>query len=267
LPTGSRATVEPAPALGRGASALVAGLERELKAAGTPERAVNEKRYLKSRLTFFGASVPAMHKVVTAFHKADPGLDRGRLIAIVKEMWASDIHELHMAAVELLDVYSGLLEAEDMALIERMVRTSYTWAYVDSLAASVAGRLVEKHPRLARMLDRWAKDGDFWLRRSAMLALLLPLRRGKGDWARFVRYADSMLEEKEFFIRKAIGWVLRDTSRKRPELVHEYLVSPRHKGEPARAAVASGLTVREAVKHLSQEQKAAVLQAQERARE
>ncbi|HEY5013186.1 MAG TPA: DNA alkylation repair protein [Acidimicrobiia bacterium] len=103
------------------------------------------------------------------------------------------------------------------------------------------------------MLDRWAVDDDFWIRRSALLALLGPLRGGTGDFDRFSRYADAMLEEKEFFVRKAIGWVLRETAKKRPELVYHWLLP--------RAARASGVTVREAVKPLSEQQRNAVLAA------
>ena len=84
-----------------------------------------------------------------------------------------------------------------------------------------------------------------------MLALLRPLRRGEGDFARFGRYADAMLEEKEFFIRKAIGWILRETSKKRPDLVWRWL-SPR-------AERASGLTVHEGSKYLPAAQRKALL--------
>ena len=83
-----------------------------------------------------------------------------------------------------------------------------------------------------------------------MLALLVPLRQGGGDFVRFGRYADAMLDEREFFIRKAIGWVLRDTGRKRPDLVYEWLLP--------RAARASGVTIREAVKPLSPAQRDAI---------
>ena len=79
------------------------------------------------------------------------------------------------------------------------------------------------------------------------------LRRGSGDFGRFGRYADSMLEEREFFIRKAIGWVLRDTGRKRPELIAAWL-------EP-RAERASGVTLREAVKPLPPQTAARLLAA------
>jgi len=129
-------------------------------------------------------------------------------------------------------------------------RESRTWALVDGLAASVVGPLSERCPELWRTLDRWASDDDFWVRRATLLAHLLALRRGEGDFERFGRYADAMLEEDEFFIRKAIGWVLRDTARKRPALVYAWL-------EP-RARRASGVTIREAVKYLSDRQRQAL---------
>jgi 3-methyladenine DNA glycosylase AlkD len=153
----------------------------------------------------------------------------------------------------LLERDVELLEATDIVLLERLLRESRTWALVDDLAANVVGPLVEIHPTAESTLDRWAADEDFWIRRSALLANLLALRRGEGDFERFGRYADSMLEEREFFIRKAIGWVLRDTARKRPDLVFEWLLP--------RAARASGVTVREAVKPLSGQQREAILDA------
>jgi 3-methyladenine DNA glycosylase AlkD len=156
-----------------------------------------------------------------------------------------------MAAVEILDLGSELLHSDDIALVERLIRESRTWALVDGLAASVAGALVERDAELGATLDRWASDDDFWIRRSALLALLLPLRRGEGDFERFAGYADAMLEEREFFVRKAIGWVLRETARKQPDRVYAWL-------EP-RAVRASGVTVREAIKYLPAEQRAAIV--------
>lgn len=96
------------------------------------------------------------------------------------------------------------------------------------------------------------KDDDFWVRRAALLALLRPLRDGGGDFA-LARHADAMLDEKEFFVRKAIGWVLREASKKRPALVADWLAP--------RAARASGVTVREAVKYLLARRREEILAA------
>jgi 3-methyladenine DNA glycosylase AlkD len=172
---------------------------------------------------------------------------------VVTELWVAPVFDHRMAAVELLDRHGALLTPADLRLVERLIRESRTWALVDPIAATVAGGLVECHPQLADRLDRWAADGDFWVRRSALLALLGPLRRGEGDFERFARYAGAMLEEREFFIRKAIGWVLRETGKRRPDLVARWL--------RPRASRASGVTVREAVKYLPTGDRDAILRA------
>jgi 3-methyladenine DNA glycosylase AlkD len=180
--------------------------------------------------------------VIRSWCRERPGLTRGELAAVAEALWARPVHECRMAAVELLDANVPLLHAKDANMVERMLRASGTWALVDGLAGNVMGGLVERHPELLARLDRWAADDDFWLRRSALLALLRPLRRGEGDFGRFSRYADQMLEEKEFFIRKAIGWVLRETAKHQPELVADWLAPRVHR--------ASGVTLREAAKPL-----------------
>jgi 3-methyladenine DNA glycosylase AlkD len=238
---------------GRAGTAGAAAIEASLRGLGTPQRAASEKAYLKSDLEFTGTPVPAIRATVRAWCRARPDLTHAELIAVTEALWARPVHECRMAAVELLDANVGLLRPGDAALIERMLRTARTWALVDGLASNVMGELTERHPELTAVLDRWAGDEDFWLRRSAMLALLVPLRRGEGDFGRFAGYADRMLEEKEFFIRKAIGWILRDTAKRRPEMVAAWL-------EP-RAHRASGVTMREAVKPLPPEVAARLLAA------
>jgi 3-methyladenine DNA glycosylase AlkD len=227
--------------------ALARRVESDICEAGDPKRAEREKQYLKSELEHVGASVPDIRRIVKTTLADQPALTHDELVELVTALWSRPVHECRMAAVEVLTLRSRALGPADIELIERLLRESRTWALVDGLAASVVGDLVERYPELSKTLDRWSADGDFWIRRSALLALLLALRRGEGDFDRFGRYADTMLEERELFIRKAIGWVLRDTSRKRPALVSSWL-------EP-RATRASTVTVREAVKYLTAEQR------------
>jgi 3-methyladenine DNA glycosylase AlkD len=238
---------------GQDGQAAATAIEASLRGLGTPQRAASEKAYLKSDLEFTGTRVPDVRATVQAWCRTRPDLTRAELIAVTEALWARPVHECRMAAVELLDTKVSLLTPADAALIERMLRTARTWALVDGLASNVMGTLTERHPELTADLDRWAGDEDLWLRRSAMLALLVPLRRGEGDFDRFARYADGMLEEKAFFIRKAIGWILRDTAKRRPELVTAWL-------EP-RARRVSGVTMREAVKPLPPEVAAWLLSA------
>jgi 3-methyladenine DNA glycosylase AlkD len=221
---------------------LARRIEAALRAHACPAHAQGAKAYLKSDWEFIGIRTPVFRRAIKAELAASPPLDRAALLATVSALWSNEVFELRAAAVELLSMHGGLLAPADLSLVERLVRESHTWALVDGLAAHVAGSLVEENPTLGRTLDRWARDPDFWVRRSAMLALLVPLRRGGGDFERFSRYADAMLEEREFFIRKAIGWVLRDTSKKRPAMIAAWLAPRMHR--------ASGVTLREAIKYL-----------------
>jgi 3-methyladenine DNA glycosylase AlkD len=219
----------------------------DLSARGTPARAVAEKAYLKSDLKHLGVSVPQIRTIVRTAVKAKPALSHAELLEAVEALWKRRVHESRMAAMELLAAKRALLVAGDLGTAERLIREAKTWALVDPLAAVVVGDLVERFPKLTRTLDRWSTDDDFWIRRAAMLSLLGPLRKGAGDFARFAGYADAMLDEREFFIRKAIGWILREASRKQPKLVFDWLAP--------RASRASGVTIREAVKYLSAAQR------------
>jgi 3-methyladenine DNA glycosylase AlkD len=225
------------------AAEAAAVIEAAIRAAGTPARAVSEQAYLKlGDLEFTGTAVPAARAVVQSWRRDHPELTAGLLTGVAAALWSRPVFDCRMAAVLLLADQRGALTAADVPLLERLLRDSGTWALVDSLAADVVGSLVERYPELTATLDRWSADPDFWLRRSALLALLVPLRRGAGEFERFSRYADQMLGEREFFIRKAIGWVLRETAKRRPDLVAAWLAP--------RLGRVSGVTVREAVKPL-----------------
>ena len=186
--------------------------------------------------------MPALRAALRAWLADHPDLDRASLLRLVTALWKTPVHELRAFGIELLRAKSALLESADLDLLEDLLRRSGSWAYVDTLAVHLVGPLVERDPRLLEYLDRWVADPDFWLRRSALLALLLPLRHGKGDWRRFVRYADALLAEKEFFIRKAIGWVLREVAKQHPDRVRKFLAE--------RQGRVSGATRREAERWL-----------------
>lgn len=225
-------------------------VEARLRSLGTRKRAEHEQRYLKSELEHLGATVWQIRREVKAFAKGREDLSHAELVALVETLWTKPVHERRMAAVLLLEAYPELVTPTDLPLLERLVRESKTWAFVDGIAGDVLGELLVRHPRAAAKLDRWAKDPDLWVRRSALLAQIKPLREG-ASFERFGRYADAMLDEKEFFIRKAIGWVLREAGKTRPDDVYEWLAP--------RADRASGVTMREAVKYLEPEQSARLM--------
>jgi 3-methyladenine DNA glycosylase AlkD len=221
-------------------------LGRALRAHADPARAVQERRYLKSELEHLGVSVPATRRCVRGWVRAHPTLGHDGLVGLVTELWDRPlpaIHERRLAAVELLEARRGLLSVADVPLLERLLREARTWALLDPLAVSVVGQLaLSDRDAFDPVVRRWASDDDAWLRRASLLVHLPGIRAGTPDRDRLLALADPLLEETGFFVRKAIGWVLRELGQREPATVVAWL-------EP-RVDRASGLTVREAVKRL-----------------
>jgi 3-methyladenine DNA glycosylase AlkD len=231
-------------------AATVRRIERALKKTGRPERAAAEKRYLKSDLAFLGSTLGDLRRIAGSTAK-DGSFGRDGVVALVEELWSRPVFERRMVAVILLELHASAFGPKDLPFIEGLIRGSKTWALVDGLAGDVTSEIALRH-RIKQKLDRWAKDDDFWIRRSSLLAELKPLKHG-APFEPFAQRADPMLEETEFFIRKAIGWVLRETSKTRPDEVYEWIAPRTHR--------ASGVTMREAVKYLGARQSARLMRA------
>jgi 3-methyladenine DNA glycosylase AlkD len=231
-------------------SEIAEAIEARLRAVGTRKRAEGEKAYLRSDLDFIGALVS---DVRSAIRDLAPRMDHDELVSVATELWERPIHELRTAAVLLLARDARRLSAADLPLLERLARESRTWALLDYLAVDALGAIVEADPDALRTdLDRWSTDPDFWVRRASLLGELRPIRHG-APLDRFLARADRMLDEREFFIRKAIGWVLREAGKRRPDEVAAWL--------GPRTDRASGVTMREAVKYLPPSEAAALMAA------
>jgi 3-methyladenine DNA glycosylase AlkD len=228
----------------------------ELRAQADPVRAEREKRYLKSDFVHIGVTVPVLRKVAVSAVKAKPARDE--LLGLSQILWdvtdeGRPVHEARMAAIEVLVKRVALLEPRDMDTAERLVRDSASWVYVDNIAERIVGALVVRYPDLAKVLDAWVADPYMWIRRTAVLALLPGVRTGNPDLERISRFGDAVMGEREFFIRKALGWVLREHSKKDPAWVVQWV-------EP-RLDTISGVTLREAVRRLPEEDAARLRKA------
>jgi 3-methyladenine DNA glycosylase AlkD len=212
------------------------------RAIGSSEDAKAQRAYMKSALRFHGVSAAQIRAECAAFCKAGPELERDAVVNIVEALFATEWFDLRSVAIALLERKWKLLSPADAPWLAELARRGACWAHVDYLVTKVIGPLLEGDASLPRRVRAWAKDPDFWVRRVALLAQLGALRRGGGDFALFAVIAAPMLGEGEFFVRKAIGWVLRDVSKKRPALVRAFLLD--------HGARASSITWREATKYL-----------------
>ena len=219
----------------------VTACTRALAALGSPARAAAEKRYHRSTLRFLGCGVPAVRAQARVLDSDLGPCPDDELRELVDDLFATGIHELRGLAIALLERRAGTLAAAALPWLVSLVRASPYWAHVDWLAIKVVGPVWRRTPRRRALARAWAADDDLWVRRTALLAHLDDLKAG-GDFAPFAAIAVPLLSERAFFIRKAIGWVLREVARRRPELVVAFV---QEHGDAM-----SGLTRREATRHL-----------------
>jgi len=168
--------------------------------------------------------------------------DEGELLAQMEALWQPPWREPKYAAIEHARAFENkLLGPAALPLLERTIRSGAWWDLVDGLAAWLVGSIYLRHRKPIRStLDRWRTDDDLWLRRSVLLAHLK--HKDETDARALFADVEALMHEKEFFIRKAIGWVLRDYSYAAPDAVKAFLVA--HRNE------LSGLSFREGAKQL-----------------
>lgn len=233
----------------------------QLERLADPNRAEGEKRYLKSELDHYGVPVPACRRIARNAARSLDGAGHDGMVAVVRALWAEPTHECRLVGALILEARVDGLSAADTPLLEELVRASGTWALVDVLAAKVASNLAMRDPRAVEAYRTWVADEQQWLRRAGILGYLVPASSedaGETYLRQFLAVVDPVLTDRRFFVRKAIGWVLRTAARTRPTVVEQWLAQ--------RTDRVSGVTLREAVRHLDEPAREALLTAYRRAR-
>src|ERR1017187_5111944 len=190
--------------------------------AQDPERAVGMAHYMRDQFVFYGVSTPVRRQLIgPLLLQASRKLDHERLAEVARRCWAAQEREMQYFACDLLARCLRRWTAQTLELCKELVCAKSWWDTVDYLASRVVGPLVERFPELRQDMDRWAADGNFWLRRVAILHQLH--YREKTDETRLFKYCLFSSGHSEFFVRKATGWALREYAKSAPERVLDFL--------------------------------------------
>jgi len=224
---------------------------RIMKAGGDKERAVYEKEYLKTPYKCYGTSLPFTDSVAKEFRKQNEEAGQEYILTLARTLFTSEYHDEKKLGLRLLQFYPRYLDFSAMPLLEEMLLQSPTWDLVDDISIHLVGSVLEKDRIAYRYLKKWSRSGNFWMRRASLISPIFLFRKGRGATQLFYTLAEKMLEEKEFFIRKAMGWGLREIAKADPDEAFGFLM--KIKGR------ASGLTLREGAKRLPEKMKAQVM--------
>jgi 3-methyladenine DNA glycosylase AlkD len=210
-----------------------------------PERAAGQQRYMKSAMPYFGLTSPELKGALAPLLR-EPGLameSREQWAATIRALWDGATHrEQWYAAIALARhrPYRGWVDSDAMPLWESLIRAGAWWDVVDDIATHLVRDTVAVAPTVeALRMREWAAEESLWVRRAAILSQIG--RRESFDTPLLVDVIEPNTCDRDFFIRKAIGWALRDRARLDPDWVRGFV---------AAHPTLSGLSRREALKHL-----------------
>lgn len=221
------------------AASILDRLGAAFTAAADPARATAMAAYMRDQFPFLGIPGPAQKSIARSVLTGLPRPVEADLRDVALGCWALEHREYQYFACSYLRRHVRLAGPGFLTTARHLVVTKPWWDTVDALAAHVVGPLVLATPALASTMDEWLTSDDLWLARTALLHQLAAKERT--DAARLFHYCAVRAGHTDFFIRKAIGWALREYAKTDPAAVRRFV------GEHPEL---SGLSVREALKHL-----------------
>ena len=223
---------------------LVQTIRRRLADAADPKKAPQMQAYMKSAMPYRGVSSPLLKRLCREAFTAHRLASASEWQRVVLELWRrAAFREERYAAVLLTQAraYRDFQTFSSVPMFEEMIVTGAWWDFVDSLAGHNLGDILRAEPRrMSRLMRRWARDANMWKRRSAILCQLAFKR--DTDLELLYDCIEPNLAHRDFFIRKAIGWALRQYAWTDPKEVRHYVKANRNRLSP--------LSVREALKNV-----------------
>ena len=226
-------------------SEWIEGLHLTLLFRADSLRAKGMSNYMKQNFDFYGISSTERRNIMSEYGKEIPlpkivtGKD---LVDFMVLSWGNFPRELQYCALDIGRKYVKLLEMGDIEGIEYLITHKSWWDSVDSLAPYFAASILSMDKTIAmKKSEEWIASGNLWLQRSAVIYQLK--QKSKTDTEILEHNIMALIDHKDFFIRKAIGWALREYAKTNPDFTLKFVEN--HKD------LLSNLSIREALKHFS----------------
>jgi len=194
------------------------GLFETLESLRNPEYAARQSSYMRNQFPFLGISA-GPRKEVCKIYFAKAKREKIVDFDFVDKCFAREEREFHYAAVDYLGTIKDLLVPADLPKVKLIILTHSWWDTVDGMV-KVVGSIVFRHPEMKAVMLEWSVADNIWLRRVAILHQGF---KDKTDSVLLAAVIENNLNQREFFVNKAIGWILREYSKTNPDWVKEFI--------------------------------------------
>ena len=184
--------------------------------------AIQMQRYLKTTMPFYGVKSPILNTIVNDVNNLHLISNQEEYNSVIMDIWNLSHREEKYISIKLARKWKKYITLEALTVYEKMIREGQWWDFIDPISQGLIGILLMNNRfKMNKILDKWIKDENLWIRRSAILAHLK--HKENTDYKKMFEYCLKCAHEKEFFIQKSIGWVLREFSKIEPEIVYAFI--------------------------------------------
>lgn len=189
---------------------------------GNADRAAPMARYMNDKFTYYGIDSPTRKEITKPLLQKDALPSQEDVPIVMQELWDQPERELQYFALEFVQKYARRSPVEWIDLYEQLIIQKSWWDSVDGLAATQVGGHFKKYPELVdEYTSKWLDSGNIWLQRTCLLFQLK--YKDDTDFELLKSFIKPLVTSNEFFIRKAIGWALRQYSKFQPQAVLDYV--------------------------------------------
>lgn len=225
-------------------TARLSALRTAFEGAADPDRATQMARYMKDAFPFYGVAATERRAIQREVFRDAPPPTEHDVVRITRAAWRGKPRELQYFGADYVRRHVTTCSPAFLGHLELLITHKSWWDTVDLLAAHGVGALGRRFPEVARTMDAWIDADDFWLARTALLYQLG--FKDQTNAEQLFRFCERRMEDTEFFVRKAIGWALREYSKTDAAAVRRFVRT--------HDASLSGLSKREALKWLARGQ-------------
>ena len=214
----------------------------EFQTNGDADISKGMKDYMRGQFDYYGIKSPLRREISRPFIKEVSKESKENVYELIEMLWKQPQRECHYLALDIYyKVAKKMVEKKDMPFLEWMIQTNSWWDTIDGIAPKIFRTYFDKFPEERdKKVAEWIASDNIWLQRSALLFQLK--QKDEVDLNFMFKTIKKLTGSNEFFINKAIGWLLREHSKRIPREIEEFI--EQNKGE------LSNLSIREGTKYL-----------------
>jgi len=194
-------------------------IRKKLKKISNPQFAEDIKKYIRSPYEFYGVRVPELK---TLAKKLNEEHSLKEFYKIFDKLWNSGYHEEMSLAIYTLQLYSDEFDLSTWKFIKPKLKDMKSQDQIDTISIKVIGLILLKHPKLEKEILKLSKNKDFWMRRVAIVSTIPLIKKGEIKLA--MKLAEIYIKDRQNYVQKATGVVLREAGKEKPEQVKKFIL-------------------------------------------